>query len=183
VCRQLAAFYKASNAISEANGPWDEEGGWELTTTKGCEQLIPASSMQQPAYCAWYGITCCTAAELAADTCSAIGAVAAIDLPLNNLNASISGGDFLQPVQQLHACGLTTLNLEANSFSGTLSDAWGRLVHLRKLDLGESLAGQSIRYMLYVVCYNSNKHVVLAGERWQQQEGHRRVGVVASGQC
>jgi hypothetical protein len=52
------------------------------------------------------------------------------------LNASIEDGGFLQPVQQLHACGLTTLNLEANSFSGTLSDAWGRLVHLRKLDLG-----------------------------------------------
>jgi hypothetical protein len=141
VCRQLAAFYKATNNISETNGPWDEEGGWELTSSKSCEQLIPVSSIQQPAYCAWFGITCCTAAELSAGTCSAIGAVAAIDLPLNNLNASIEESSFLQPVQQLHACGLTTLNLEANSFSGTLSDAWGRLVHLRKLDLGESTRG------------------------------------------
>lgn len=138
MCRQLAAFYSATNNISEANGPWDEEGGWELTSSRSCEQLLPASStqQQQPAYCSWFGISCCTAADLSEGACTAIGAVAAIDLPLNNLNASISDAAFLQPVQQLHACGLTTLNLEANSFSGTLSDEWGRLVHLQKLDLG-----------------------------------------------
>jgi hypothetical protein len=137
VCRQLAAFYSATNNISETNGPWDEEGGWQLTSSKSCEQILPASGIQQPAYCSWFGITCCAAADLAAGICSAIGAVAAIDLPLNNLNASIAEPSFLQPVQQLHACGLTTLNLEANSFTGTLSDAWGKLVHLRKLDLGK----------------------------------------------
>jgi hypothetical protein len=137
VCRQLAAFYSATNNISDANGPWDEEGGWELTSSRSCEQLLPASNVQQPAYCSWFGITCCTAADLAVGECSAIGAVAAIDLPLNNLNASIEGDAFMQPVEQLHACGLTTLNLEANSFTGTMSDTWGQLVHLRKLDLGK----------------------------------------------
>jgi hypothetical protein len=41
--------------------------------------------------------------------------------------------------QALHDCGMTKLSLEANQLSGDMDDAWGDLVHLKVLNLGEWL--------------------------------------------
>jgi hypothetical protein len=141
VCKQLAAFYKATNNINPENGPWDEERGWEQTSQQNCSQLLAAprsSSSSEPTYCSWFGITCCSNAESAAGRCSPVNAVSAIDLPLNNLNASISDASFMQPLLQLHACGLKVANLEQNCFAGSMTDDWGKMVNLQHISLGES---------------------------------------------
>uniref|UniRef100_A0A383VLE1 Guanylate cyclase domain-containing protein n=1 Tax=Tetradesmus obliquus TaxID=3088 RepID=A0A383VLE1_TETOB len=143
VCKQLAAFYKATNNINPVNGPWDEEAGWEQTSQKNCSQLLAAarsssSSSTAPAYCSWFGVTCCSAAESAAGRCSPVNAVAGVDLPLNNLNASISDDSFMAPLLQLHGCGLTVANLEQNCFDGSMTDAWGKMVNLRHISLANT---------------------------------------------
>ncbi|KAF6263269.1 hypothetical protein COO60DRAFT_487736 [Scenedesmus sp. NREL 46B-D3] len=140
VCRQLAAWYKATNNINPVNGPWDEEGGWEQTSQRNCSQLLAASvlSNSQPPYCSWVGITCCSRAESSAGRCSPVNAVAAIDLPLNNINASISDASFMAPLLQLHDCGLAVANLEQNCFNGSISDDWGKMVNLRQLTLANT---------------------------------------------
>ncbi|WIA21067.1 hypothetical protein OEZ85_005388 [Tetradesmus obliquus] len=144
VCKQLAAFYKATNNINPVNGPWDEEAGWEQTSQKNCSQLLAAaarsssSSSSAPAYCSWFGVTCCSAAVSAAGRCSPVNAVAGVDLPLNNLNASISDDSFMAPLLQLHGCGLTVANLEQNCFDGSMTDAWGKMVNLRHISLANT---------------------------------------------
>jgi hypothetical protein len=140
VCKQLAAFYKATNNINPVNGPWDEEAGWEQTLQRNCSQLLAVSlrsSSSRPAYCSWFGITCCSRSESSTGSCSPVNAVSELNLPLNNINASISDASFMQPLLQLHACGLKVANLEQNTFNGSISDDWGTMVNLQHISLGE----------------------------------------------
>jgi hypothetical protein len=146
ICKQLAAFYSATNNINPVNGPWDEEGGWAQTSQQSCSKLLSApSSGSQPSYCAWFGITCCSRAASAAGTCRNVNAVTALDLPLNNLNASIHDASFMQPLLQLHACGLKVANLEQNCFDGSISEDWGQMVNLELISLGECSPVHSIQ--------------------------------------
>jgi hypothetical protein len=140
VCKQLAAFYKATNNINPVNGPWDEEAGWVQTSQRNCSQLLSASlrsSGSRPSYCSWFGITCCGRNESSAGRCSPVNAVSELNLELNNINASISDASFMQPLLQLHACGLKVANLEQNTFNGSISDDWGKMVNLEQITLGE----------------------------------------------
>lgn len=94
-CKQLAAFYFHSNNITDG---WDEERGWRTTQSMPCERLI-APKAAAPAYCSWFGITCCKAADVAAGECSVVHSVLVIEMPLNNLNVSVSDPKWLRTVQ------------------------------------------------------------------------------------
>jgi hypothetical protein len=94
-CKQLAAFYFHSNNITDG---WDEERGWRATQNMPCERLISAKAAV-PAYCSWYGITCCNPRDVAAGECSVVHSVLVIEMPLNNLNVSVSDPKWLRTVQ------------------------------------------------------------------------------------
>ncbi|WIA21435.1 hypothetical protein OEZ85_000647 [Tetradesmus obliquus] len=112
-----------------------------------CERLI-APKAAAPAYCSWFGITCCKAADVAAGECSVVHSVLVIEMPLNNLNVSVSDPKWLRTVQALHDCGMTKLSLEANQLSGEMDDAWGDMVHLKVLNLANAWIGGPIPEVL-----------------------------------
>jgi hypothetical protein len=94
-CKQLAAFYLHSNNVSDG---WDEERGWRTTQKMPCKRLI-SKKAAVPSYCSWFGITCCKAADVAAGECSVVHSVWVIEMPLNNLNVSVSDPKWLRTVQ------------------------------------------------------------------------------------
>jgi hypothetical protein len=94
-CKQLAAFYFHSNNVTDG---WDEERGWRATQNMPCERLISAKAAV-PAYCSWFGITCCKSKDVAAGECSVVHSVLVIEMPLNNLNVSVSDPKWLRTVQ------------------------------------------------------------------------------------
>jgi hypothetical protein len=94
-CKQLAAFYFHSNNITDG---WDEERGWRATQNLPCERLI-APKAAVPAYCSWFGISCCRPRDAAAGECSVVHGVWEIEMPLNNLNVSVSDPKWLRTVQ------------------------------------------------------------------------------------
>jgi hypothetical protein len=57
----------------------------------------------------------------------------------NNLNASLSNPALVEALLSIHACGLTVLNLEANNLAGSIPEAYGQLVNLKVLNLGEQV--------------------------------------------
>lgn len=137
VCGALSQLYKASNNLSD---PWDNENGWQLTTTTTCASLMAqlGSPQQAAVYCSWFGVVCCTPAAAAAGNCTIVNAVSGLVLPMNNLNVSLGDSMFVTAIQQLHACGLTVLNLEANNLSGEMDDKqWSKLTNLRVINFGE----------------------------------------------
>ena len=139
VCGALGTFWRISYNVSL---PWNEITGWELTKSLGCGRLVTAAAAARPAYCKWPGITCCTPQAAAAGACRAVHAVTNISMPVNQVNVSISDQQLLGVFDQLHACGLRGLNLEANEISGDLPQGrLGRLTHLAILNLG-ALAGR-----------------------------------------
>lgn len=136
LCKALAAFYKLSNNLTD---PWDNEMGWELTTSTPCERLV-AGSPRQAVYCSWYGITCCTPEKLAQRHCSAVNSIVALELPINNINCSLDHPQLLPSMTTLHDCGMRIMNLEANNMIGALSDGWGALDKLIVFNIGKSPA-------------------------------------------
>lgn len=134
LCRSLARVYAISNNASD---PWDNEDGWADTATRSCEQLAAARPRGgPPLYCDWWGITCCDGELLEAGNCTTLGAVYAIELPINNLNVSMADGHLVDAMTRIHGCGLTVLNLEANNIAGPISPAWGNLNHLSVFNFG-----------------------------------------------
>lgn len=115
---------------------WDNEDGWQLTATRSCVELVN-SSPRRAVYCSWFGITCCDAAAIAAGNCTARDTIQSIMMPINNLNASVNNPAMIQPLLDVHACGLKAVNLEANNLVGRLSDLWGRMVNMTLLNLGK----------------------------------------------
>jgi hypothetical protein len=134
LCKALANFYRVSNNVSD---PWDNELGWELTSTQSCERLV-AASPRQAVYCSWYGVTCCTPQSMADRRCSAVNTVTALDLPINNLNVSLSNPVLLPSLKTIHGCGMRVLNLEANNLIGGFSDEWGDLDKLTVFNFGKT---------------------------------------------
>lgn len=136
LCEALAQLYKVSNNASD---PWDNEQGWHNTTTAPCTSLVAAQGQSQlAAYCSWYGVMCCTPAAVAAGNCTVINTVSGLDMPMNNLNVSLANTAFLSALQQLHDCGMTDMDLEANNLSGEMHDQeWSKMVNLRVIDFGE----------------------------------------------
>lgn len=116
--------------------PWANKQGWELTTSRSCQQLITAQA-QQPSYCSWYGITCCDAAGMANQQCSAVHSVSELKVQVNGLNGSLSSPGIINNLLELHACGLTKLSLPGNDLSGSMTAEWGQLTNLVVLDLCE----------------------------------------------
>lgn len=146
VCTALANFFNATyNGTNTALRPWRNRQGWDKIQSQRCDQILatPAAG-GLPAYCDWYGITCCTgtsAAPLfygtAPQNCTVLNSAELINLPVNGLNASITDAAFQSSITQLHACGMGRLNLAGNGLSGSLADFWGDLVNLTTLNLGE----------------------------------------------
>jgi hypothetical protein len=64
-------------------------------------------------------------------------------MPINNLNASVGDIRVVQPMQQLHDCGMRILNLEANNLVGQFHQAWGGLKDLRVFNFGKQLQQQN----------------------------------------
>lgn len=137
LCNALADFYKTTNNLTD---PWDNEFGWELTTTTPCQRLV-AGSPRQAVYCSWYGVECCTPQGMADRRCAAVNTVTALGLTINNLNASVEDPALLRSLKSLHDCGMRVLNLEANNLIGAIPDAWGSLNKLLVFNLGEQPAG------------------------------------------
>lgn len=133
LCKALATFYRLSSNTSD---PWDDEKGWETTTTIPCERLV-ASSPRKAVYCSWFGITCCTPEQMSGGHCSALNTVIALDLRINNLNVSVENPELLPCLKTLHGCGMRVLNLEANNVIGAFSDDWGDLNKLVVFNFGE----------------------------------------------
>lgn len=113
-----------------------------------CEQLVGRGAQRQAVYCRWFGITCCTPEGMAAGNCSAINSVYSIQMPINNLNASVGNIEMVQPMQQVHDCGMRILNLEANNLVGQFHPAWGALKDLLVFNYGESLHIASMLHKL-----------------------------------
>lgn len=136
LCNALAQVFRASNNVSD---PWDNSKGWKLTATESCTALVAEAAHQTPAvYCSWFGVLCCTPAAIAAGNCTILDTVSALSMPMNNMNVSLENSEFMSAIQQLHDCGLTVLNLEANNLSGQVKDKqWGGLRGLRVINIGE----------------------------------------------
>jgi hypothetical protein len=105
---------------------------------------VGKATQRQAVYCKWFGITCCSPDGVAAGNCSTVNSVYSIQMPINNLNASVGDIKMVQPVQQVHDCGLRILNLEANNLVGQFHQAWGGLKDLQIFNFGE---------LLLVACY------------------------------
>lgn len=135
LCQALADFYKASNNITD---PWDNEYGWEKTSTMSCEQLIKGSN-RQAEYCSWWGVRCCTPQGMADGRCSAVNTIVALKLQINNVNCSLQNPLVLPSFKILHGCGMRVLNLEANNIIGYLSEDFGELNKLIVFNFGELL--------------------------------------------
>eukprot|EP00878_Enallax_costatus_P004317 GHUV01004548.1.p1 GENE.GHUV01004548.1~~GHUV01004548.1.p1 ORF type:complete len:1095 (+),score=312.31 GHUV01004548.1:392-3676(+) len=197
LCKSLAAFYKVTRNVSD---PWDNEEGWELTAERSCEDLV-AQSPTEAIYCNWFGIGCCHADSIAAGNCSAEDTVYSIRLPINNLNASVGNPNVLEPLQQLHGCGLHILDLEANNLVGQMSDLWGDLFHLRLLNLGncwiEGTIPNTLRQLRNVTFVNLSNNwlngtlppwiddlqgleVLNLGSQFGQNEGTDQVGLLGT---
>jgi hypothetical protein len=138
LCESLGVFF---NASYNASNPWNDTTGWELTQTLGCARLVTPAAAARPAYCQWPGIACCGPADAAAGRCKVVHAIANLSLAVNQVNCSVSDPRFLGVLDQLHACGMVVLNLEANEIGGALPRGrLGRLTNLVILDLGERAA-------------------------------------------
>jgi len=136
VCNALAGFFRLSYNESM---PWNDITGWETTQTLGCERLITPAADTRPVYCSgWPGLACCAPQDAAAGKCGVVNSVANISLAVNQVNVSASEPGLFDALEQLHACGLVVLDLEANEMSGELSERFGRLTDLRVLNLGAS---------------------------------------------
>eukprot|EP00775_Hariotina_reticulata_P011064 gene11064-11220_t len=116
--------------------------GWDyLIQSQDCSQLLAASASQpglNPAYCSWYGVSCCDQVLISANKCSTEFSVLDLRLQSNQLSGGIDDPDFINSVTQLHACGLTSIDLEGNDLSGILTDEWGILVNLVMLNLANN---------------------------------------------
>lgn len=142
ICEVLTQFYRVSNNVSD---PWDNEDGWQRTTTTPCTVLVAGTGRPQQAatYCSWFGVMCCTPAAVAVGNCTIIDTVAGLNMPMNNLNVSLGNQQFIAAIQQLHDCGMTVLDLEANNLSGNMTDrGWSNLVNLRVINFGKCGQGQ-----------------------------------------
>jgi hypothetical protein len=139
LCKALADFYRISNNASD---PWDNEKGWEKTKTSNmtCERLV-ADTPGKAVYCDFYGVTCCTPQSMADRRCSAVNTVTALELPINNLNVSLSNPVLLPSLKIMHDCGMRVLNLEANNLIGGFSDEWGDLDKLTVFNFGKTASG------------------------------------------
>jgi hypothetical protein len=60
-----------------------------------------------------------------------------LELPINNINASVENPGLLSSLKTLHGCGMRVLNLEANNLIGALSDEWGDLDRLIVFTMGK----------------------------------------------
>lgn len=123
--------------VLSCSDPWDDEYGWELTTTTPCEQLVGQAPQRQAVYCSWFGITCCSPEAVAVGNCSTVNSVYSVHLVINNLNASVGDIKMVRPMQQLHDCGMRSLNLEANNLVGQFHPAWGGLKDLLVFNFGK----------------------------------------------
>ncbi|KIZ04553.1 hypothetical protein MNEG_3403 [Monoraphidium neglectum] len=136
LCESLGVFF---NASYNASNPWNDTTGWELTQTLGCARLVTPAAAARPAYCQWPGIACCGPADAAAGRCKVVHAIANLSLAVNQVNCSVSDPRFLGVLDQLHACGMVVLNLEANEIGGALPQGrLGRLTNLVILDLANN---------------------------------------------
>jgi hypothetical protein len=116
--------------------PWANKQGWELTATQSCQQLLAAPA-RAPSYCSWNGISCCDPAGLAGQQCSHIHSVSELKVQVNGLNGTLGSPGIIHNLLQLHACGMTKLNLQGNDLSGSMTAEWGRMTNLTVLDLCE----------------------------------------------
>jgi hypothetical protein len=135
ICGALSDFLAITY---NASLPWNNVTGWELTTTLGCGRLVTPAAAARPPFCGWPGLACCEPRQAALGHCSVINAVANITMPVDQVNVSLSNAGFLDTLEQLHACGLVVLDLEANELTGTISPRFGALHNLRVLNVGAS---------------------------------------------
>lgn len=97
--------------------------GWELTQIGSCGNLTAAQlPTEEPSYCNWYGVECCTSELAEAGACAAPHAVYALILGNNRLNGDLTADILINSLHQLHNCGLQHLDLEANDLWGSLTD-------------------------------------------------------------
>jgi hypothetical protein len=138
VCQALQLFWDSCQDEME----WEQSQGWEGLAA-GCASVIAPDPppQQPPAYCAWFGLHCCTPGDVAAGRCGAVHAVKALNMKVNSVNCSLSSDAVLDSLEQLHACGLRGLDLEGNELSGSLGPRWGSLNGLTTLDLGAGRVG------------------------------------------
>lgn len=135
-CDALAAFFRLT--FNESS-PWHRPETWEVIKTVPCSRIIPSSGSggQPPAYCKWYGITCCDPQASGAGLCGPVHSLANLTLTADSLNGSYSNPAVMDALEQLHACGMVVLDLESNDMSGEMNGRWGRFTNLTVLNLGK----------------------------------------------
>lgn len=138
-CSALARFF-SSTFVESRQGletkSWADDTGWEITRTQSCQQILAAKGTI-PSYCSWYGVTCCSAEDVAQQDCSGLNTVVELKVPVNGVNGSVADPTVVQSILQLHACGLKHLSLPGNDLSGSIGSDWGMLSNLTVLDLGK----------------------------------------------
>jgi hypothetical protein len=94
----------------------------------------------------WYGVTCCSTGGMASRRCSALHSATGVVLKADNVNGSLSDLAFMDAVEQLHACGLTVLDLESNDIGGRLLPRWGRFSQLTVFNIGGAAPRLGMRW-------------------------------------
>jgi hypothetical protein len=71
-----------------------------------------------------------------------VHSVSELKVQVNGLNGTLGSPGIINNLLQLHACGLTRLNLQGNDLSGSMTPEWGRMTNLVVLDLCKCIAAQ-----------------------------------------
>jgi hypothetical protein len=69
-----------------------------------------------------------------------VHSVRELKVQVNGLNGTLGSPGIIHNLLQLHACGMTKLNLQGNDLSGSMTPEWGRMTNLVVLDLCEYAA-------------------------------------------
>eukprot|EP00877_Chromochloris_zofingiensis_P003894 jgi/Chrzof1/13505/Cz08g00100.t1 len=116
---------------------WHNTAGWLTAQQSGsCAQYLASQPQALPAYCNWFGVGCAQDTQnTSCPVSSQAYRISSIDLSVNNASGSINSSDFLQPLQLLHDCGMTSFKIGGGAYylTGTLSPQLGRLTNLAQL--------------------------------------------------
>jgi hypothetical protein len=138
-CNALATFFHTTyDPSATLFKSWRQQFGWEGLLSKNCSQILAAGPNPvdgTPAYCSWYGVTCCSLPGVLMKYCNVSNSLMQLRIGVNGLNGRVDDPNFMQSIVQLHSCGLVSLVVPGNALSGSMTDAWGDLVNLQAMDI------------------------------------------------
>lgn len=133
LCEALLNLSRPTHMVDS----WHNTAGWLTAQQSGsCAQYLASQPQALPAYCNWFGVGCAQDTQnTSCPVSSQAYRISSIDLSVNNASGSINSSDFLQPLQLLHDCGMTSFKIGGGAYylTGTLSPQLGRLTNLAQL--------------------------------------------------